>query len=226
MKRHLAFILIAVMAVSALSTAGMVTTQKAAAQMTATPITVAYQEGAVYTFTPKQYNIHEAFFVPFATSQGTPRHTEAATGGAMYTSIRTTATQCGTSAARVGTYWKLTGDWDAIKQRPCKVTVNCNAVLYAKGGSDTVARVVYPAHGGSQPFHVEVYGNDVVHQKVGRITETRALTVENFFGQNSDGTIFGFAAADASASVYPGPQAGQASAAVICTSIVLEFPAS
>ncbi len=223
MKRHLAFILIAVMAVSALSTAGMVTTQKAAAQMTATPITVAYQEGAVYTFTPKQYNIHEAFFVPFATSQGTPRHTEAATGGAMYTSIRTTATQCGTSAARVGTYWKLTGDWDAIKQRPCKVTVNCNAVLSAKGGSDTVARVVDPLHG---VFHEEVYGKDPVHQKVVKIICMRTTTVEYFFGQNGDGTITGFAGADASASVYPGPQAGQASASVVCTSIVLEFPAS
>jgi hypothetical protein len=221
MRRYLAFILITIMAVSALSTAGVVTTQKAAAQLTTTPITVSYQEGAVYTFAPRQYNIHVAFFVPFVTSKGTPLHTEAATRGSMYTSIRTTATQCGTSAARVGTYWKLTGDWDTIKQKRCKVTVKCYAVLYAKGGSDTVARVVDPLHG---VFHEEVYGNDPVHLKVVKIIESRESTVENFFGQNGDGTITGFAGADASASVYPGPQAGQASASVVCTSIVLEFP--
>jgi len=90
------------MAVSVLSAAGVVTTQKAAAQPTITPIVVNYNPGATYSYTPKQFNLVDTGFQTFSGTN--VKHFEAATGGAVYSSISTTQTQAGYNYAQVGTY--------------------------------------------------------------------------------------------------------------------------
>jgi hypothetical protein len=59
MKKYLAILLIALMAVSVVSAAGVVAAKKAAATPTAKEaITVPYEVGKTYTWTPKQFNYH------------------------------------------------------------------------------------------------------------------------------------------------------------------------
>jgi len=70
MKKYLALFLIAIMAVSVLSAAGVVTTQKAAAAPLQSSIAVVnYKPGATYRYAPWQFNQNFAGF--FASSEGT-----------------------------------------------------------------------------------------------------------------------------------------------------------
>jgi len=213
------------MAVSVLSAAGVVTTQKATAQPTTiTPIVVNYNPGATYSYTPKQFSAGEA------GSDGSPgiKHFEAATGGAAYSSIRTKQGQGGFSVAQVGTVWTLNlrgANWCTVKNMPCKVTVKVNYHLEAKGTHDTEAAVYWGPQIVSLGYANSdiVHGNDPVHAKSVTTTTTWQGTVGQVFATD----MYGIAGAegDSTAGIYT-PGAGQASAAITCSSIVLEFPAS
>jgi hypothetical protein len=213
------------MAVSVLSAAGVVTTQKAAAQLGSAPVAIQYQPGAKFSYAPTQFNDDSAGAMVYP---GT-KHFEAATGGAAYSSIRT---QSGASAAVVGMYWQLKlpsgapyNDWSYVQTLPCKVTVTVSYHIAAKGDQSTGAEAQWgpqlPALSGRYYMQDSVHGNDPVHAKNVIVTTTWQGTVGDVFKSNTG--IYGQAGARA---VSYREYLGQASAAVICSSIVLEFPAS
>ena len=216
------------MAVSVLSAAGVVTTQKAAANGLPQPIVIGYNPGAKYSYTPKQFNYPKAYF-----STGSPdkniKHFEAATGGAAYSSMSTLRTQSGVSYAKVGTYWQLNlggADWTTVANMPCKVTVKVAYHIEAKGtDAGTTAGAWWgPDIDGSYYSSDVVHGNDPVHAKSVVTTTTWQGKVGDLFYSTTDGQ-YGIVGAGVYTSTYT-PGAGQASAALVCSSIVLEFPAS
>jgi len=214
------------MAVSVLRAAGVVTTQKAAAQPTITPIVVNYKPGATYRYTPKQFNLKETHFYPYA---GNAKHFEAATGGATYSSIRTLQTQAGDSRAEVGAWWKLNllgADWTTVQNMPCKVTMKVLYHIEAKGSDSTVAQAYWgPMIMGAGGFDY-VKGNNLIHAKSAGTTTTWQGTVGDlFWDAHGDGSYYAGASARIG-SVQNPDGVGQSSAALVCSSIVLEFPAS
>jgi len=211
------------MAVSVLSAAGVVTTQKAAAQSAGSPIVVDYKPGATYSYTPKQFNLK---FTGAMVSPGT-KHFEAATGGAAYSSMRTTQTQAQASynRAQVGTGWKLNlngADWADVQTKPCKVTVKVNYHIEAKGISDTTARAYWGPMIMAAGGYDYVIGNNPVHAKSAVTTTTWQGTVGDLFALYPDGSYHGAADAEVRTD-QDSAGAGQASAAITCSSIVLEF---
>lgn len=218
MKKYLALFLIAIMAVSVLSAAGVVTTQKAAAAPLQSSIAVVnYKPGATYRYVPWQFNQNFAGF--FASSEGNITHFETTSGGTAYSSVRTTQTQAGTSYARVGMWWQLRlpkgATWNTVENMPCTVTVTVLYVIQAKGNQDTYAQAVWGVNNGNETYSI-VYGNNL-HVKTA--TTTFHTTVGDVF---SDGP-YGGAYAEADALQYPAG-AGHASAVIVCSSIVLAFP--
>jgi hypothetical protein len=222
-QKFVALFMIAMMALTVCG-AVVVTTQKAAANNSVgpVPIVVQYQPGAKYTYTPQQFNLHQTWSM---FTSGT-KQSGATTGGALYTSISTRTGQAGDSGAQAGTYWQLTlpsvTTFDDIKDQPCKVTMKVNYHIRATGSkakAGALAQANYiqiPAKGDY------VYGNDPVHWKSAIETFIFEYNVGDVFAP-SDSAIYGQAAA---ISISDSFGVGQASSAVVCSSIVLEFPAS
>jgi len=214
------------MAVSVLSAAGVVTTQKAAAQPTETPIVVNYNPGATYSYAPKQFNNKHTVFAP--DSPTNPKHLEAATGGAVFASMSTKGTQAADNYAQVGTYWKLNlpsgASWATVQNMPCKVTVKVNYHIEAKGNGGVYAEASWgPISIGGYSASDTVRSNGPVHAKSVVTTTTWEGKVGDLFYSTSEGQ-YGIAGAcvNTGQSFQPG---GQASASLVCSSIVLEFPA-
>jgi hypothetical protein len=227
-KKYLSMLIIAIMAVSVLSAAGVITTQKAVGLRVPTPIVIQYQPGAKFNYAPTQFN------GDWAGPQVGPgiKHFEAATGGAAYSSIRTNQMQTGASIAQVGMYWQLTlpsgapyNDWNYVKTLPCKVTVTVSYHIVAKGDQNTEADANWGPRLVSNFYAYyaqdSIHGNDPVHAKNAIVTTTWQGTVGDVFDPIAG--IYGQAGAQA---VSYSEDIGQASAAIVCTSIVLEFPAS
>ena len=218
MKKYLALLLIAIMAVSVLSAAGVVTTQKAAAAPLQSSIAVVnYKPGATYRYAPWQFNQNFAGF--YASSEGTIAHFETTGGGTAYSSIRTTQTQAGVSYATVGMWWQLRlpkgATWNTVENMPCTVTVTVLYVIQANGNQGTYAQAVWGVNNGNETYSI-VYGNNL-HVKTA--TTTFHTTVGGVF---SDGP-YGGAYAEADTWQHPAG-AGHASAVIVCSSIVLAFP--
>jgi hypothetical protein len=216
-KKYLSMLIIAIMAVAVLSAAGIVTTQKAAANGVQY-IAVDYKPGAIYTYLPKQYNARGTG----GMFSDNPKHFEAATGGSLYASISTRAGQAGGNDAHTGTWWLLKlpvgSTWDDIKGNRCKVTMKVNYHIAAKGANAKAAvewGTVFPRSKDS------VQGTD--SKSVITSYTWDGLVKDLFVGPFPDGSIEGSAMAYA---FSQSSDLGQASAALICSSIVLEFPAS
>jgi hypothetical protein len=217
------------MAVSVLSAAGVVTTRKVGATDGVEPVAVVvdYTPGAKYSYMPKQFNND---WTDFWASTSPGKHFEAATGGAAYSSLRTSQAQSGKSSATVGMYWQLKlpsgWTWNDVKDKPCKVTTKVNYYIAAKGNADTKAiafwgPVIAPwSEHSSNDF---VLGNEPVHTKSVVTSTTWQGKVGDVFLSN--GGIYGSAGALVLSWQFSAGS-GQASAAAVCSSIVLEFPAS
>ena len=165
-------------------------------------------------------------FYPYA---GNAKHFEAATGGAAYSSMSTLRTQSGVSYAKVGTYWQLNlggADWTTVKNMPCKVTVKVAYHIEAKGtDAGTTAGAWWgPDIDGSYYSSDVVHGNDPVHAKSVVTTTTWQGKVGDLFFYSTNDGQYGDAGAVVISGISPGT--GQASASLVCSSIVLEFPAS
>ncbi|MGZ4848595.1 MAG: hypothetical protein ACXV3D_02975 [Halobacteriota archaeon] len=173
MKRTvLSIALVAVMALTVVSTAGVLAAPKAAAQEPIEPIIIQYQAGKTYTFTPNQYNVHSAQFTPYV---GTPVHNEFANGGTAFAMIHDKA-EAGDGETNLGTLFQLDGGYDAwttVWNKPCKVTVTVDYTLVAKGDANTragvMAYIVNP-HGVQDARQVTVLGNDKTAVKTGTLT--------------------------------------------------------
>jgi hypothetical protein len=215
------------MAVSVLSAADVVTTQKAAANGIQL-IVIDYKPGAKYSFTPKQFRTGSGF-----GGDSYVKHFEAATGGALYSQLNSpTAVSYQTTASascNIDGVIKLPSsgpyaDWDTVKNMPCKVTFKVSYYVAAKGNPNLSA-FVWAGPDETLPLagEVIVHGNDLIHAKSGIATWTWSGPVMNVFGPPGTGSWVAHAHADTS--LAPSG-AGQASAALVCSSIVLEFPAS
>jgi hypothetical protein len=234
-KKYLALLLIAIMAVSVLSAANVVAAQPAAKPTAGTPT---YTPGAIYIYTPKQFNSVGLVGPEYSyiTSAGPPKYSEAIHGGDVSTSISTTSEQAVSLSAFVGMGWELslpsTGQystWAAVKNMPCTVTMTVFYTIQARGDQNTSAGAYWGpwlgvsspwwSGGGSPPNQVSAVGGRSVNVKVGVGITTWHGTVGALF-QNEG---FGFAGAG----VYSAQSsfgAGQAASNIVCTSIVLAFP--
>ncbi len=168
----LSIALVAVVALTVVSTAGVLAAPKAAAQEPIEPLIIQYQAGKTYTFTPMQYNEHSAQFTPYV---GTPVHNEFAKGGTSFAMIRDKA-QSGAGETNLGTLLQLDGGYDAwttVWNKPCKVTVTVDYTLVAKGDANTCAFVeayIVNPHGPQDIKRVTVVGNDKTAVKTGILT--------------------------------------------------------
>jgi hypothetical protein len=243
-KKYLALLLIAIMAVSVLSAAGVVTTQKAAAQppvsvssatgivttqktaaATLPPVVVVnYKPGATYKYAPWQFNYNYAYFDDFLGTN--IQHAETTGVGTAYSSIHTTQTQSGDGYSGVGMYWQLNlpsgSTWATVKNMPCTVTVMVTYFIQAKGNQHTFAEALWGVYA-MNPADSSVYGNNP-QVKTATITQTWHTTVGNVFSGDSIGPYYGGGGAQVDTGQYPAAGAGQTSAIIVCSSVVLAFP--
>jgi hypothetical protein len=213
-KKYLALFLVALMAVSTLSAAGVVTTQKAEAvtQPTNRPVTVLYKPGTTYVYGPSRFNLHIANSPNSAGIWGTAT----STGGLVYASI-TTTTQDGGSLADTGILWKLNlagADWSSVKDKSCTVTATLGYLLQAKGDHDSVA-VVFLSVGGAVQHQDVVFGT---HSKL--VTTTWAQTVKV-----SDLFVSGYGGSTVYVQAFRTPPGGpgQALSSAYVSSMTLRF---
>jgi hypothetical protein len=210
-----------------------------------TDIIVDYQPGAMYSFTPKEFNVAWAYFNPSpdldsGLKNTKTEHFESADAGRASASICTTKTQKGFSWAGVGVYCKLNlpsrGSYskrsarDNIKNRPCTVTMTVSYDVAARG-INTRAIADWGPNIWYAPYlseETDVDGMEFVggrpvekaQLKSAATTMTWAVTVGDVFYPD-------LRSASISAKVDAMNQdagAGQASASVFCSSIELEFP--
>jgi hypothetical protein len=238
-KKYLALFLIAIMAVSVLSAAGVVTAQNAAAQsMPVKKVAVApiptgplYSPGATYIYTPNQFN----WFVEEWLSINSAPVSNIISGGSAFASTNTTtAVQAGSySRAGVGMWWPQlslpsTGQystWAAVKNMPCTVIVTAYYVIQARGNQNAYADAYWgpwlgssstPWIQGSPYSQASVVAGHIINVKVGVTFNTWHGTVGALF--QNEGSGF------AGVGVDSGGGPGHASGKIVCTSIVLAFP--
>lgn len=226
MKRYLALFLIALMTVSVVSTASFVAAPKADARAQASSVTaipIKYQAGKTYSFTPWQYNSLSSGSL---SSVGTPRHYEFAWAGTALSTINAKV-QAGASTAEVGAFWQLAGisdpsAWNAIRDKPCRVTIHMYYRVAAKGDENTFAQI-WQATTGIQD-NVAVHGNDKNPVKTGTMTFDHTGIVNDFFSfVISNYKVYGFARAELSAIQDPAGT-GHATAQVYVSRITVSFP--
>lgn len=247
MKKHIALLLIAIMAVSVLSAAGVVTTQTAAAQPTvsvlsatgivttqktvaqAAPpaVVVNYKPGATYRYAPWQFNYQYAWFDNYSGTN--IQHSEITGVGTAYSSIQTTQTQAGDGYSGVGMYWQLNlpsgVTWTTVKNMPCKVTVTGFYVIEERGNQDTYAYAAWGMYYSPLTKYALVNGTNL-HVKSARITTTFYGTVGDLFNIDNiatHGTHQGGAGVQVE-TLQNSTGAGQASAVIVGYSVVLAFP--
>lgn len=226
MKKHLALLLIAIMAVSLVSAAGVVTTQKVAARDVGS---ITYSKGATFSYTPKQFNYDWKVLVP---EVGTPRLSATASGGTASASANATSTQNGYGWATVGMDWHLslptTGQystWNNVKNMPCTVTVTLTSYTLKSSGPNAIASAGWgPWLRNSRGIGTYLYSAKVVGTSSARhptATYTWHGTVGKLFSAND---LFAIAGGSVSAGVIgPVRAAGQASGTLGISSVVLQF---
>lgn len=165
MKKYLSLLLIAIMAVSVLSAAGVVTTKKAeAVKPPVAPIVVDYQAGTTYTYTKQDFH---GIFANFNPLVGTKiKHSEKAGNGVASSSITTKSGQAGQSNAKAGITWQLNlagQNWEVVKTKPCRVTMTVSYDIAANGDSGTSALVAWGSGFGWGHTRDTVSGSDSKH---------------------------------------------------------------
>jgi hypothetical protein len=223
-KRYLSVFLIALMALTVVSTAGVIAAPKAAAQpVGVTPIDVQYMPGKTYVFLPCQFNYHDKY----AHVIGTPQHYEFLKGGTASVGLKTTDTQAVLNYVFFGTLWRLNGVTDTDMAKPCTITMKASYVIAAKGTADTRAtfNVGNRQTQDLQSVIAEVSGADKIPVKMATKTFTYTGPVGDFFYKHSDDTAEGFMSASVSAinDVLLEPGAAQATASTTVYYITLTF---
>ncbi len=173
MKRYLALLLIAIVAASVISAAGVVTAKKPVP-----PPSTNIPYGVSQKWSKNDFNYH---YTEFKSSQlGVPAaHSETSVGNTATVEINADAGEDGINYASVGVAYTLTGitNWDDVKDKPVAITVRLKYDLAASGSSGwllpTAADVGgYPAPGVALAS-VEVQGtqSDTITQT---LTTTRS----------------------------------------------------
>ena len=224
MKRKvIALLLVAIMAFTACSALAMTTTQKVAAASANTQsksIIIDYKPGAKYTIWGWQFTRHESYYT---ATVGEPKHFEMALGGTAFSWICASPTQSGNSEVLTGPSVKLNlngADLTTIARKPCKVTwyLTYNFATkgsgYVGGYADCIgspAWRLYVGPGGPS----KLSGTTVVP-----FTGSIAGPGVAIFGPALTAHIVALTMSGA------GPDAGQTTATLVCSKIVIEFPAS
>ncbi len=232
--------IVAVMALTVVSTAGVLAAPKAAAQGQVSftpqqtdlnPIVISYQAGKTYTFTPRQFNAHSAQFSPLV---GTPVHREFATGGTSFAMIRDKA-QAGSGETNLGVLLQLDGGydkWATVWNKPCKVKITVHYSIAAKGDENTQALVeAYLANprGLQDARQVVVYGNDRTAAKTGTLTLEHTGIVDDILHYVMaepwlvEGAVYTHSLVGQDWSSDQVATTGQASAAAQTSSITISF---
>jgi len=219
-------LLVAIMAVSVLSAAGVVSTQKVAATdgVNVTPIVVYYRPGAKLTYSPGGFNEHVKSF--HALSGTNINHNEIAAGGFAQTYIGTKSTQVAVDNAHAGTKWELKlpagTNWASIKSKPCKITQKVTYYVAVAGSRNVPFFAFVSWNGGSVGVQTN-NPNDPVHVKMGEKTTTVTTPLGDVFQRNATtGKIYGNGLVITGSRAGPGT--GTATALALLSFVVLEFP--
>ncbi len=220
------------MAVSVLSAAGVATAQKAAAQpvmpmassmaspavkpigVTYAPTGVTYRPGATYRYTPRQFNNAGT---QLDAMSGTPMLSGFAFDSTAYASIRATHTQAGQSEAWVGMYWTLNNWNPKLENKQCTVTVTVMYLITANGPNAG-------AEAGWGPWSPSLNNQRITYytKVIGPNHKTGLVTKSTWTG--TVGQLFSGGWAAAGGAVWANSTgAGQASGAIVCSSVVLQF---
>ncbi len=189
MKRIVAIALIAIIALTAVSTAGVMAASKKPTDTKVTPVPLKYQPGKTYTFLPNRYNVHSAeFLAPRLPILPSSQHTEYASGATAYTSISEETGQAGSSYAFVGMQYKLNGITAldlSEASKTCTVTYEVSYVLTANG-KDGYASISYTQLGIGDPgFIDDVSGQFGPVTKVMTKTVTKEVPLNYIFKQDT-----------------------------------------
>lgn len=146
-KQFITICIIAVIALTVISAAGIVTSHKAAADQSVKPIDLVYAPGAKYSFTGDKLNARQS------GGSGTAVRIERMIGNKASAAIYSRYGQTGVSKAGVGMLWRLSDadniDWTTISSAPVKITLSVHYTLSARGGHNVGAMVLHTAAGGS-----------------------------------------------------------------------------
>ncbi len=201
------------MAVSVISAAGVVTTKKASAAPTKT-IVLSYQAGTTYTITPKQFNEHYTDNYGIYRTTKRPTIQQSSKGSIASSSIIIDKPEASAWIySDVGAFMQVTG---APADAKVRITTQVKYTMSASGGDDyNNAWVVV---NGGQPTY-DVFRIESPNTQSATIPYVWDTTVGAFFWSDGTASID----AEAGCQVVSEFNAGQASATVEFSSIVVEF---
>jgi hypothetical protein len=201
-KRIIAVLLVAIMAFTVVSTAGVLTAPKATAATTPTYLPVTYVEGKTYTFSSSQCNIHDTASMILA---GKPLLIPVSQGNTATALVVTNTQSAGYTFASVGYLLGLTGYTADDLDKPCRMTMTLRGTVALHGGPRAYGSVWNPA---TSWEGVTVHSRDPVLAKTEIRTWTFTNTVRTVFWDTS--TIPGEHLASAQAwALSQNSQAGQ-----------------
>jgi len=222
-QKVIAFLLIAIMALTTCSAVAMTTTQKVGASTSTNtqpkPIVITYKPGAKYVFTPIQFNNDASGYRTRGASGW--RHSESAFGGFAFSAMRVTPAQQEYrpySWATSGVLVQMRGSWWSLSQEPCKIIMHLSYNLAAKGGAEAVVTA-----SAGNPEWSKVVGS---RAQSGTQTVTFVSTVGDVFDPQTRETMASNPGAEVQtlAFNYPPGSAGSASAFCHLDYIMIEFP--
>ncbi len=202
------------MALTVVSTAGVLVAPKAAAQTTAY-LPLKYVAGKTYTYGPLKFNDHDTGYLGPLDAFRVERSSK----GTVATLLRQTASQTGENYAIVGMLWRLTDFTADDLVKPCTATMQVTYTLAAKGDHGTGAEFYPDAYGlpDSRDF---VFGDDSPPVKIVTQTLTYTGTVGEFFGGYGNTGVF-----LVEVSCWHNPTVdGTAAATATISSITVSFP--
>jgi hypothetical protein len=221
MKKYVTLFLIALMAVSVVSAAGVVTAKKADAAPTKT-IVVPYATGTTYTITPKQFNEHDTYITSLYKTNKPPSIQLSSKWSAASASI--TISKLVASAyidADAGAYVGVAG---AAANDQITVTTKVNYTMSVSGGDEPYYNHAWVVVSVGLPTWdvYEIYSPDA---QSGTLTYVWTGSVSDFF-YNYDvttGVYSGSIDVDVGCQVVAETIPGQASATAEFSSIVIQF---
>ncbi len=228
-KKHLAIFLVAVMATTVVSAAGVLTAPKAAAvYQTDQYASITYTPEGKYTYGPTQYNYHTTSFAPF---YGSSQHTEVSSGGTGTALLRTEAWQNGDNGAEVGMQWRLT-NLAGNEDKPVKVTLKVSYTLMVRGGT-AVTKAGLRVDSANYGFMMQPYrfdgalGSDPVPVKTVTQTFTWEGPLNKFFSDPGTGALpYGRVEVDAYAFDFSANVPVRVTSTATIQSVTIEFPTS
>ncbi|MGZ4936677.1 MAG: hypothetical protein ACXV4C_09050 [Halobacteriota archaeon] len=226
MKRYIALSLVVLMALSAISTIGVVTTTKAEAAKKPAPTppptyyTIVY--GTNQQWTAQQLNFHVVYVDPTTTAQ----HTETSTGNTAAVTLSAQAAEAGENEASVGVQWLLTGinDWTAVQGQHVAVTVTMQYTLKVSNNkyqNGTAAGVTGPT-----AVNLIMYNGNVQQRVTQTFTQNEMgdpLTIADLTPNGAAGDYRGSFAVAAWNGILSNPSPSQASASVTVSSVSLQY---